>query len=112
MVSGDRNTSFFHAKASHHFQRNTIQGLCDEDGSWQENDEALECIALDYFNLIFKSNGPIDAIEVMEAIQPMVSRSMNGALLMEFRAEEVTKALKQMHPKKALVPDGIPPLFY
>jgi len=33
-------------------------------------------------------------------------------LLMEFRAEEVTKALKQMYPKKAFVTDGIPHLFY
>lgn len=112
MVSGDRNTRFFYAKASHRFQRNTIQGLCDEDRSWQESDKAKERIALDYFNSTFKSNIPTDAIEVVEDIQPMVSRSMNRALLLEFRAEEVTKALKQMHPKKASVPDGIPHLFY
>ena len=31
---------------------------------------------------------------------------------MEFQAEEVAKALKQMHLKKALGPDGMPPLFY
>ena len=112
LVSGDQNTSLFYAKISHQFQRNTIQGSCDEDRSWQESDEAMECIALDYFNSIFKSNRPTDVIEVVETIQLMVSRSMNRALLMEFRAEEVTKALKQMYPKKASVPDGIPHLFY
>lgn len=67
---------------------------------------------MDYFNLIFKSNIPTNAIEVVEPIQPVVSRSINKALLMEFRAEEVTKALEQMHPKKSSVPDGIPHLFY
>lgn len=86
--------------------------MCDEDRSWQESDKAKERIALDYFNLIFKSNIPTNAIEVVEAIQPVVSRSINKALLMEFRAEEVTKALEQMHPKKSSVPDGIPHLFY
>lgn len=79
-----------------------IQGSCDKDRSWQESDKAKERIALDYFNSIFKSNIPTDAIEEVEAIQDVVSRSMNRALLMEFRAEEVTKALKQMHPKKLL----------
>ena len=112
LVSGDQNTSFFYAKTSHRFQRNTIQGSCDEDGSWQESDEAMKRIALDYFNSIFKSNRPTDLIEVVETIQLVVSRSMNRALLIEFRAEEVTKALKQMYPKKASVPDGIPHFFY
>ena len=48
----------------------------------------------------------------MEAIQPVVLSSMNSSLSLEFKAKEVTRALKQMHPKKASRPDSMPPLFY
>ena len=37
---------------------------------------------------------------------------MNTSLTAKFKAEEVARALKQMHPKKALRPDGMPHLFY
>ncbi|KAK9988586.1 hypothetical protein SO802_028825 [Lithocarpus litseifolius] len=32
ITDGDRNTSFFHQKASNRKQRNIIEGLCDENG--------------------------------------------------------------------------------
>ena len=37
---------------------------------------------------------------------------MNGDLLAVFKAEEVQFALQQMHPTKALGPDGMSPIFY
>ena len=37
---------------------------------------------------------------------------MNKELLAEFKAAEVWKALKQMHPTKAPGPDGMSPLFF
>lgn len=67
---------------------------------------------VNYFQSIFQSNGATDASEVVDAIQPVVTDSMNGALTMEFQADEVIKALKQLHPKKAPGLDGTPPLFY
>lgn len=46
LVSGDKNTSFFHVKASKCFQRKTIVGLCDEASLWQTKDRVMECIML------------------------------------------------------------------
>ena len=37
---------------------------------------------------------------------------MNDALVMEFKAKEVRKALSQMHLKKAPGPDDMPLFFY
>ena len=65
-----------------------------------------------YFSNIFKSNGITDASSIVEAVQPMVTKSMNKGLVQEFLAAEVVKALKQMHPKKSPGPNGIPLLFY
>lgn len=72
----------------------------------------MERIVVDYFESIFRSNGPKDARNVVEVIQPVVTDSMNVTLSREFSAMEVKKALKQMHPKEALGLNGMPPLFF
>lgn len=112
LVGGDRNTSFFHAKASNRYQRNLIQGMCDANGIWQEDDRKVESIVVNYFSSIFKTNGPADASIVVDAVHPVVTTDMNLGLIQDFKEGEVVKALKHMHPKKAHGPDGMPPLFY
>ena len=109
---GGRNTNFFHQKASNHKQRNLIQGLCNSAGNWQEDDNAMEAIILDYFTSIFRSNGTTDMAALFDAIQPVVTEDMNEYLTCEFSLDEVHRALKQMHPKKSPGPDGMPPFFY
>ena len=47
----------------------------------------------------------------MEAINPIVAHAMNTSLTANFKAEWVAWALKQMQPKKALGPDGMPIFF-
>ena len=112
LVDGDRNTSFFHAKASHRYQKNLILGLCNDDSVWQEDDRWFEDIVVKYFANIFKTSGPSDASTMLNTIQPVVTNAMNTSLVLELQATEVIKALKQMHPKKALGPNSVPPSFY
>ena len=97
LVSRDRNTGFFHAKASNCFQRNTIKGLCDENRVWHEEDVMVENIAVRYYKSLFQSNEHCDGTEVVEAIHIVVSSLMNSSLSLEFKAKEVRRALKQMH---------------
>ena len=72
----------------------------------------MERIILDYFSNIFHSNGPTNTSAIVVAIQPVVIDSMNNFLCQPFQADEVHRALKQMHPKKSPGPNGMPPLFY
>ena len=51
LVAGDRNTRFFHVKASNRNQKNTIVGMEDSSGTWQETPEAIEQIVTDYFSM-------------------------------------------------------------
>lgn len=48
----------------------------------------------------------------MEAVSERVTLEMNNVLLESFKAEEVWRALQQMHPIKSLGPDGMSPIFY
>ena len=67
---------------------------------------------MEYFKQLFTSSQSNVSAELIEAIHTKVTDRMNSRLLQEFQASEIEQALKQMHPMKALGPDGMPPLFY
>lgn len=112
LQSGDRNTRFFHEKASAQFKKNYINGLLDADGRWQEEDDKIEGIAVYYYNSPFKLSNPTVFTEVLEAIQHKLSLAMNQTLTKDFTSTKVQMALKQMYRLKALDPDGMPPFFF
>ena len=109
---GDRNTRFFHARASSMFQKNLIEGIFDADEVWQVDQEEIEKVFIEYYSDLFISSKPSKFAEIVEAMQPKVTQSMNAMLVREFQASEVHKTLKQMYPLKAPSPNGMPPLFF
>ena len=81
-------------------------------GQWREDCEEVEGIILTYFKEIYSSNFPVDFGTGLRAVDRKVSKEMNEDLLMDFRAEEVWRALKQMHPTKPLGLDSMSSIFY
>ena len=71
-----------------------MEGLLDAQGVWQEDEEIMSGIVLDYYTNMFTSNYPTNFEEILEAVQPRVTFSTNQKLTMEFTAEEVHVALK------------------
>ena len=109
---GDRNTSFYHAKALARYTKNYIKGLFDEHGNWQEDETKIGEVVVDFYSKLFTSNRPDNFTELLDAIQPKVLTNMNEELTQTFTAQEVRVALKQMYPLKALGPDGMPLIFF
>jgi len=109
---GDRNTSYFHYKASHRFRRNKISGLRNSANAWCTEDKQIKDIVVDYFHSLFASSHPTEQSEIFKAIKPSVTQEMNEQLLKPFTKEEVEVALNQMESITAQGPDGMPPLFY
>lgn len=109
---GDRNTKFFHATASQRRRKNKIRGLLNSDGEWQEGQEEIDGIVLDYFASIYKSYQASCFEASLNAINAQVTQDMNVELLAEFKAEEVWRALNQMHPTKSPRPNGMSLIFY
>lgn len=58
MKDGDKNTTYFHRKASHRKRRNGIKGLYDKHNVWREDKEDLEGVVEDYFAALFTSESP------------------------------------------------------
>ena len=74
----------------------------DAQGVWQEDEEVMGQIVLDYYTDLFTSSNVIVFYEILEAVQPRFTSSMNQKLTMEFTIDEVYVVLKQMYLLKAL----------
>ena len=72
----------------------------------------MDGIILDYFKDIYSTSFPVDCRASLGAVDRKVSDAMNEDLLSDFKAKEVQRALKQMHPTKSPGPDGMSPIFF
>ena len=81
---GDKNTSFFHTKASSRYQRNTIQGVLDESGCWQSEEEGIRNSFEEYYGNLFSTSHPEISEELIHSIHKKVSKPMNAILTRNF----------------------------
>ena len=109
---GDRNTKFFHARASDRRKKNTILGLWNNDGKWCEDKDSIAATAVSYFQNIYTTTSPTNISDVTSVIPTRVTEEMNTNLSCIFTKDEVVKALQQIHSTKAPGPDGMSAIFY
>ena len=95
LQSGDRNTGFFHEKASARYKKNFIDGFLDENGRWLEGDEHVEELMLQNYERLFTSSGPTNFEEILDAIQHKVTPRMNQVLVREFQKLKWKMALSK-----------------
>ena len=50
LTEGDKNTRYFHVKASQRRQRNETRGIYNIAGQWMENQHDIKQIAVSYFD--------------------------------------------------------------
>ena len=85
LKAGDRNTSFFHTKASNRHQRNSISKIRGSNGVWLDDEALIGSTFVEYFEQLFTSSQPTVSDELLEAIQTKVTDRMNSTLLQDFR---------------------------
>ncbi|KAL0011115.1 hypothetical protein SO802_006223 [Lithocarpus litseifolius] len=112
MISGDRNSKFFHTRASQRFHRNRIVELRNSEGVLVSGEGNISTMVRDYYKNLFLSSGLSEVDEVVRTIKSVVTEDMNNSLISPFSRVEVEVALNQMAPLKAPGPDGMPPIFF
>ena len=93
MKHGDRNTKFFHSKATQRRKKNHISGIQNAHGQWVEELEEVVEVASDYFDNLFSADAANQMEECLNAIPNKVTDNMQEVLLGEFTTEEVKVAL-------------------
>lgn len=101
---GDRNTKYFHKKASGRQKRNKLVKLIDDDGSEAKNREGMTKIAMKYFRNLFESDARTPPDVASQEIEPLVTEDDNLELSRPFTIDEVKHAHFSMHSTKAPVP--------
>uniref|UniRef100_A0A803QSM5 Reverse transcriptase domain-containing protein n=1 Tax=Cannabis sativa TaxID=3483 RepID=A0A803QSM5_CANSA len=114
LAHGDRNTIFFHQKASSRRKKNQINGLFDQNLNWRSSKEEIEQIICEHFQDLFSAQDPkCDLMAHLQRFVPSrLSRRQNESLLTEFTAADILQAMKQINPLKAPGVYGMPRLFY
>jgi hypothetical protein len=112
LKEGDCNTRFFHMQAKWRAIKNKIKKLKRTDGSWCNTPNEMQCMAREFFVDLFKAYPEVSPSQVLDHIAAKVSDSMNDNLCREFSEKEISDAMFQMRPLKALGPDGFPAHFF
>uniref|UniRef100_A0A803MP39 Uncharacterized protein n=1 Tax=Chenopodium quinoa TaxID=63459 RepID=A0A803MP39_CHEQI len=98
---GDKNTKFFHQRASSRRRKNTISKIKDDAGELHFGDENIGEVANNYFRQLFTSSNPPLIDHALQNFQSRVTDDMNRVLRANYTQDEVKKALSQIHPIKA-----------
>ena len=100
MKSSDKNTAFFHSKASQRLRRNRIVSLRNNDGVLCTGEAKVTGLLVSYFKQLFTSSQPTYFETVLQEVPQVVTAKMNSALIGKFTRAEVDMALKQIAPLK------------
>lgn len=108
LQDGDRNATFFKAKASQRRTRKLISTIKKADGTIAEGNQAIIVEFTNYFTTLFQASTHEETIDwnrATEMIKPRISEEANRKLTEPYTEEEVCNVIFQMHPTKAPGPD-------
>ena len=74
LAEGDKNSKFFHRKASEWCWFNSLSRLLDSNGCWQEGPKNIGQVVLQFYSHLFTSSNPSD----VDLILRIVAHSFNS----------------------------------
>lgn len=114
LKGGDRNSKFFHARASSRKCKNGIKEVTDMNGVNCASNKDIAAAFTDFYNKLFMTSLPSDRV-ISEAITPISNKLTThqiSSLSSNFTPDEVRQAIFSMGPSKAPGEDGFQLIFY
>ena len=65
LSAGDKNTQFFHLRASQRRRKNKISKLKKSNGQFTENEDEMRAMATDFYKTLYRSEGTTDMDRVL-----------------------------------------------
>jgi hypothetical protein len=113
LAHGDKNTKFFHLKASQRRRKNKIEAITDSMGTNHTDREKIEQTFLEHFQHLFTSQPTTNVDETTHLVHNKITMDQyNFLLAQDYTAAEITNAIKDMKSLAAPGPDGLPAKFY
>ena len=94
LYEGDRNTHYFHSRATHRYCRNRIEELENNMGKRCVDENGIANILVDFYQNLFASSSLNRIEEALEATPWVVTEEMNHVLVAPFERAKVDIALK------------------
>ncbi|KAM6592035.1 hypothetical protein CsatA_014640 [Cannabis sativa] len=114
LACGDKNTKYFHTKASARRNNNHIKFLYNNLGGKASTIDDISAVVQDFYADLFQA-GDLDECALthtLDCIPTLVTTAHNDALLAPFTPAEVDSALKTMSSDKSPGIDGMSAMFY
>lgn len=108
---GNRNTKYFHARATERKKKNSFEQLRNKEGVWCNWENGLQGVISDYFSELYTSQAS-DSSLILNYLPRAVSDEDNMELLRGFTREEVREAVFDMGAEKSPGDDGLNPGFF
>jgi hypothetical protein len=112
LKEGDRNIKYFHRKVAGRAKKNTIKPMKKHDGQVNRDKKEMESLTTNFFKELYTADPAVQPNQVIDLFQPLITEEMNVDLCKEFSDEEISNALFQIGPLKALGSDGFPAHFF
>jgi hypothetical protein len=98
---GDKNSKFFHYKASQRNIKNKINFITNQQGNKATDNKEIQSAFMDYFTSIFSSSNPTNITESMAGVANRVTPKMHDLLNRDFSATEVSQVVHQLKGNSA-----------
>ena len=89
LKEGDRNSRYLHTMASSRRRNNRILQIQDETRRWQETQENVERVFMNYFGNLFQTSNPGNLDTIFHVFYTRVTPKMNQILDNKVTSEEV-----------------------
>ncbi|GKV15133.1 hypothetical protein SLEP1_g25935 [Rubroshorea leprosula] len=105
LKEGDRNTAYFHNRASARRKKNHIAALMDDNGTSISDRTGIEAICIKYFKNLFTSRYSGPNRKILHALEGRISPLMATFLDRDFTREDITAAALEFLNKGSMEKD-------